>query len=75
MAEKECPELVLVAGDIFHQAEIWQGRSHKELHIARSIIKKLSEAADEVIVMRGTPNHDAAESLCPWKILSRDFRM
>ena len=61
VAEKECPELVLVAGDIFHQAEIWQGRSHKELHIARSIIKKLSEAADEVIVMRGTPNHDAAE--------------
>lgn len=61
VAEEERPELVLVAGDIFHQAEIWQGRSHRELHIARSIIKRLSEVSGEVIVMRGTPNHDAAE--------------
>lgn len=61
VAEQERPELVLVSGDIFHQAEIWQGRSHRELHIARSIIKKLSEVSGEVIVMRGTPNHDAAE--------------
>lgn len=61
VAGEERPDLVLVAGDIFHQAEIWQGRSHRELHIARSIIKKLSEVSGEVIVMRGTPNHDAAE--------------
>lgn len=61
VAEKERPELVLIAGDIFHQAEVWQGRSHRELHIARSVIKKLSEVSGRVIVMRGTPNHDAAE--------------
>lgn len=61
VAENERPELVLVAGDIFHQAEVWQGRSHRELHIARSVIKKLSEVSGQVIVMRGTPNHDAAE--------------
>lgn len=61
VAEKERPELVLIAGDIFHQAEVWQGRSHRELHIARSVIKKLSEVSGQVIVMRGTPNHDAAE--------------
>lgn len=61
VAQEEKPELVLVSGDVFHQAEIWQSRSHKELHIARSIIKKLAEAAGCVVVMRGTPNHDAEE--------------
>lgn len=62
VAEMEKPELVLVSGDIFHQAEIWQGRSHKEVLQARSIILRLSEAAGEVIVMRGTPNHDSEEA-------------
>lgn len=61
VAENERPELVLVSGDIFDRAEIWQGRSHRELHIARSVIKKLSEVSGQVIIMRGTPNHDAAE--------------
>ncbi len=61
VAMEERPELVLVSGDVFHQAEIWQGRSHRELHVARSIIKKISEVSGKVIVMRGTPNHDAAE--------------
>lgn len=41
-AEKEKPDLVLVSGDIFHQAEIWQGRSHKEVLQAREIILALS---------------------------------
>ena len=54
-AEKEKPDLVLVSGDIFHQAEIWQGRSHKEVLQAREIILALSRAAGQVIVMRGTP--------------------
>lgn len=58
-AEKEQPDLVLVSGDVFHQAEIWQGRSHKELHIAREIIMKLSKCTKLVVVMRGTPNHDS----------------
>ncbi len=60
-AEKN-PDLVLVAGDIFHQAEIWQGRSHKEVLQARGIILELSKHAGEVIVMRGTPNHDSEEA-------------
>lgn len=61
-AEKEKPDLVLVSGDIFHQAEIWQGRSHKEVLQAREIILALSRAAGQVIVMRGTPNHDSEEA-------------
>lgn len=61
-AQEEKPELVLVSGDIFHQAEIWQGRSHREVLQARGIILELSKAAKHVIVMRGTPNHDSEEA-------------
>lgn len=61
-AQEEKPELVLVSGDIFHQAEIWQGRSHREVLQARGIILELSKAANQVIVMRGTPNHDSEEA-------------
>lgn len=62
VANEEKPELVLVSGDIFHQAEIWQGRSHREVLQARGIIMELSKAAKTVIVMRGTPNHDSQEA-------------
>lgn len=62
VSEKEEPDLVLVSGDIFHQAEIWQGRSHREVLQARTIILELSKCASEVIVMRGTPNHDSEEA-------------
>lgn len=61
-AEKEEPDLVLVSGDIFHQAEIWQGRSHKEVLQAREIILALSKVSGFVVVMRGTPNHDSEEA-------------
>lgn len=62
VAQEKKPELTLVSGDIFHQAEIWQGRSHREVLQARDIIMKLAEASENVVVMRGTPNHDSAEA-------------
>lgn len=62
VAKEEKPQLVLVSGDIFHKAEVWQGRSHKEVLQARRIILALSEIARHVIVMRGTPNHDSQEA-------------
>ncbi|MCR5791356.1 MAG: metallophosphoesterase [Lachnospiraceae bacterium] len=62
VAREEKPELVLVSGDIFDRAEIWQGRSHKEVLQARHIIMELSQIAEDVIVMRGTPNHDSSEA-------------
>lgn len=61
-AEEQHPDLVLVSGDIFHRAEVWQGRSHTEVLQAWNIIKNLSHSAGKVIVMRGTPNHDSAEA-------------
>lgn len=62
VAHEEKPDLILVSGDIFHQAEIWQGRSHREVLQARGIIMELSKAAKLVVVMRGTPNHDSQEA-------------
>ena len=62
VAKKELPEMVLVSGDIFDKAEIRQGRGHREVLQARKIILELSRIAEEVIVMRGTPNHDSAEA-------------
>lgn len=62
VAEIETPELALVSGDIFDRAEIWQGRSHKEVLQARNIIMRLARFCGKVIVMRGTPNHDSAEA-------------
>lgn len=62
VAEAEKPELALVSGDIFDRAEIWQGRSHKEVLQARNIIMGLSMCCGKVIVMRGTPNHDSGEA-------------
>jgi len=62
ISKLEKPDLILVSGDIFHQAEIWQGRSHKEVLKARSIILELSKTTKNIIVMRGTPNHDSEEA-------------
>lgn len=62
VARQEKPEFVLVSGDIFHKAEVWQGRSHKEVLQARRVILNLAEVSQNVVVMRGTPNHDSAEA-------------
>lgn len=62
VAETEKPELALVSGDVFDRAEIWQGRSHKEVLQARNIIMGLARVCGKVIVMRGTPNHDSPEA-------------
>lgn len=59
VAKEEKPDLVLVSGDIFDTAEIMQRRSHQEVLQARNIIFQLSKVAGNVIVMRGTPNHDS----------------
>lgn len=54
------PDLIIVAGDIFHQARVWSDRGLKENQTAVRIIRQLEMTAP-VIVMRGTPNHDSEE--------------
>lgn len=53
-------DLVIIAGDIFNQAEIQARRASEEELLAADTIIKLSESADDVIVLRGTPNHDGS---------------
>lgn len=54
------PDIILVAGDIFHQARVWSDRGLKENQTAVRIIRQLETVAP-VVVMRGTPNHDSEE--------------
>lgn len=62
VAAKERPDYTLVSGDIFDTAEVRQARGHKEVLMAREAIMGLSKSSFQVIVMRGTPNHDSAEA-------------
>lgn len=57
-AKEEQPELVLVSGDIFHTGKTWSDRCCDEVITAIDIISRLADAAGQVLVMRGTPNHD-----------------
>lgn len=57
-AREERPELVLVSGDIFHTGKTWSDRCCDEVITAIEIITDLSKVAKQVIIMRGTPNHD-----------------
>lgn len=59
VAKEENPDIALVSGDIFDTAELMQKRSHQEVLQARKVILQLSESSTNVIVMRGTPNHDS----------------
>lgn len=59
-AEQERPELVLVSGDIFNTGKTWSDRCCDEVITAIDIITRLSNATGQVIIMRGTPNHDGS---------------
>ena len=60
-ARHERPDIILIAGDIWHQAKIWNDRSNIELRMAADYIEKLKEVAP-VAVLYGTPTHDSRES-------------
>ena len=57
-AQEVRPELVLVSGDIFHTGKTWSDRCCDEVVTAIDVITKLAAAAGQVVIMRGTPNHD-----------------
>jgi len=54
------PDIVCISGDIFHQEQIGPVRMSDEIITAVQTIEELSEIANLVIVMRGTPNHDGS---------------
>lgn len=59
-AEEHRPDLIVVSGDIFHQARVWSDRGLRESRTAIDHIRRLSNLAPTV-VLRGTPNHDSEE--------------
>jgi exonuclease SbcD len=68
-AEKEQPDIILIAGDIFHTAKVWSDRANVELRVAAEYIDKLYKIAPTV-VLYGTPNHDNMEQFCTLKKLT-----
>ena len=58
VAKKEQPDYVLISGDIFHVGRLWSDRCCEEILIAAHYIRELAAVSKQVVVMRGTPNHD-----------------
>lgn len=61
VAKEEIPDYSLISGDVFHVGRLWSDRCCKEIITARHYIKELANVSKQVVVMRGTPNHDGAE--------------
>ena len=60
MAKEEQPDYSLISGDVFHVGRLWSDRCCEEIITAIHYIRELATASKQVIVMRGTPNHDGA---------------
>ena len=59
-ATEESPDLIVVAGDMFHQAKVWSDRGLRENRTATRYIRLLEKVAP-VVIVRGTPNHDSEQ--------------
>lgn len=68
-AMNEQPDIILVAGDIFHVSKCWADRAMTEVRIAIDYLSALGQVAP-VTVLYGTPNHDNLES---FKVLEEYF--
>lgn len=60
VAEEERPDYTLISGDVFHVGRLWSDRCCEEIITAIHYIKELASVSKQVVVMRGTPNHDGA---------------
>lgn len=60
VAKEQEPDYVLVSGDVFNVGRLWSDRCCEEIITAIHYIRELAGVAKQVIVMRGTPNHDGA---------------
>ncbi|MBD5477845.1 MAG: AAA family ATPase [Lachnospiraceae bacterium] len=58
VAGEEQPDYTLVSGDIFDAGKVWSDRCCEEIVTAARYINRLSMVSMEVVIMRGTPNHD-----------------
>lgn len=60
VAREEQPDYSLISGDVFHVGRLWSDRCCEEIITAIHYIRELAAVSKQVIVMRGTPNHDGA---------------
>lgn len=58
VAKEEQPDFSLISGDVFHVGHLWSDRCCAEIVTAIHYIRELSAVSGQVVVMRGTPNHD-----------------
>lgn len=54
---EEQPDIILIAGDLFHKSKLWADEMLKEITIAASWLRRLTTIAPTVL-MFGTANHD-----------------
>lgn len=54
------PDLMVISGDLFHQARVWSDRGLREVKVAIRALEVISESC-VILVLRGTPNHDGEE--------------
>lgn len=74
VAKEEKPEYSLISGDIFHVGKLWSDRCCEEILIAIHYVKELAAVSGQVIVMRGTPNHDGAGQFNVLKEMFGDYK-
>lgn len=65
-ATEERPDIIVVAGDVFHQAKVWSDRGLRENGTAVRYIRLLEKVAP-VVIVRGTPNHDSEQQFASLK--------
>ena len=60
VAKEEQPDYSLISGDVFHVGRLWSDRCCEEIITAIHYIRELAAVSKQVVVMRGTANHDGA---------------
>lgn len=60
VAREEQPDYSLISGDVFHVGRLWSDRCCEEIITAVHYIRELATVSKQVVVMRGTPNHDGS---------------
>ena len=75
VANEEKPDYSIVSGDIFHVGRLWSDRCCEEIITAIHYIRELAAVSKQVVVMRGTPNHDGSGQFNVLSEMLQMFRM